>query len=151
MTIKIRIAEQEDLITVVDMQEAHRLEVDAYESLSFNRELCMENMKLIIDHPLHLILVAYEEGSEDILAYCWLVSFQPHYSTDFYYSEAYTYIIPKRRKSSILARFIDKAKLISRYSGAKYLHFGSFSGNKQLSEAYHTRYARVGEVFNVQL
>ena len=111
----------------------------------------MENMKLIITHPLHLILVAYEAGSGTVLGYCWLVSFQPHYSLEFYYSEAYTYIIPKRRKSSILARFINKAKVISRNSGAKYLHFGSFSGNKQLSEAYQTRYARVGEVFNIQL
>lgn len=151
MSIEIRVANPEDLLAIVDMQEAHRLEVDAYSELSFNRQLCTENMEMFIIHPLHLILLAYEESSGAIIGYAWLVAFQPHYSDDFYFSEIYTYILPKRRKSSILARLINKSKVISRNSGAKYLQFGSFSGDTKLSQAYHKRYALSGEVFRINL
>ncbi len=151
MTIIIRPAAPEDLLQIVDMQERHREEIDVHSSLSFHRGLCTENMALALLQPLFLILVAHESNSDKLLGYIWLVEFRPHYSKEFYYSEVYTYVLPSSRGSSVLSRLLNKAKLISKFSGAKYLQIGSFSGDKKLSRAYHKRYNMVGEVFNIEL
>jgi hypothetical protein len=151
MAIKVRPALFFDLGQLVNMQEHHRSETKAYELLTFNRELCTDNMALIIQDPNHLLLVAHQQDSNKLLGYIWLVRAQPHYSEQFYYAEAYTYVLPDSRNSSVLYKLINKSVVISRNSGASYLQMASFSGNDKLTEAYLKRYSTLGEVFNINL
>lgn len=147
----ITLAIQRDLINLVDMQESHREEIAVHSSLTFDRGLCIENMRAVIDSNLHIVLVVHDKVTSKLIGYMWLCIFQPHYSREFYLSEVYTYVLPERRKSSVLSRLINKAKVISLNMGAGYLQVGSFSGDIKLSLAYHKRYDLVGEVFNINL
>lgn len=149
MSVIVRVAEDCDLPYIVDMQEYHKEENTTYGELSFDKKLCTENMAVLLHHKTMLILVAYDTKKCIPVGYIWLVHYQPHYSTDFYYSEILTFVIPECRGSSVLYRLIDKAKLISRYAGAKYLQLGNFSGTTKTSQAYSKRYSTVGEVYNV--
>jgi hypothetical protein len=149
--IKIRLAGYLDLGQIVTMQVAHRKETTTYAKLTFDTELCIENMALAIQDTNHIILVAHYEDSSEILGYMWLVKVQPHYSPQFYISEIYTYINPDNRGGRVLVSLIDKCKTLSRLSGASYLELGSFSGNNTFTKSLAKRYENVGLVFNIPL
>lgn len=151
MTIVVRTSCPEDLTQIVEMQVAHRSEVNTYPAMTFDKGLCTENMALVLEDTNHIILVAHNLGEEELLGYLWFCKVQPHYTEKFYFAVIYLYIGVEQRNGKVLLSLINQCKRISKLSGASHLEMGSFSGNDKFTEALKKRYNIIGSVFDIQL
>lgn len=149
--IEVRAATLSDLGQLIEMQVAHRKEIDAYALLTFDKELCTNNMATVINSENNEVTVATHSGSKVLLGYMWITAIAIHYSPEYYYADQYTYVLPSSRGGIVLSKLIKESKRVAKNNGGRYLHLGSFSGNEALVAAYSKRYPLAGYVFNITL